>query len=75
MGSLQLNTEAAVREGSEFRGVGAVIRDHTGAVVACLSRKIHGSFSPVAAECLAIREGLLFAVSCGLKINIVETDA
>ncbi|GMN59414.1 hypothetical protein TIFTF001_028508 [Ficus carica] len=49
--------------------VGRFLRDYQ----AC-SKKIHGSFSPFMAECLALMEDLLFVKNCGICIQITEVD-
>ncbi|EXB54732.1 hypothetical protein L484_012832 [Morus notabilis] len=54
--------------GSNCVGLGAVIRDDVGQVLACLAKKLDGSFSPFIAECLAPREGLLLAKQAGIPI-------
>ncbi|KAK1549426.1 hypothetical protein Q3G72_001947 [Acer saccharum] len=66
---------AGVKKGRPFCGVGAVIRDDKGWVVAALSKSLPGSFSPEVGELLALREGLLLAQRLKLKISCVELDA
>ncbi|PON41994.1 hypothetical protein PanWU01x14_285260 [Parasponia andersonii] len=34
-----------------------------------------GFFDPMTAQCLAIREGLSFALSSGLRVQIIQTDS
>ncbi|PON57943.1 hypothetical protein PanWU01x14_170330 [Parasponia andersonii] len=53
-----LNTNVAVHSSERFVGVGGVICDHLGCVVACWALKLPGLFSPKIGELLAIREGL-----------------
>ena len=36
--------------------------------------KQSGSFSPYIAKCLALRDGLDFAITCGLSVSVVEMD-
>lgn len=72
---MKLNTDAAVEAGSLTMGIGIVIRDSVGLVLGCASVKLNGSFSPHAAELLALREGLRSAHESGLQIKFVESDA
>ncbi|GMN63366.1 hypothetical protein TIFTF001_032438 [Ficus carica] len=55
-----------------FISVEAVICDSDGIILDFQAKKIHGSFSPFMAECLGLREGLLFAKDCGICIQIAE---
>ncbi|PON75588.1 hypothetical protein PanWU01x14_042130 [Parasponia andersonii] len=67
----KLNTDATVIEGDRRHiGVGAVIRNHAGQVVAAMSKKIPGRFSVEAAELLAVCEGLLLAGQAGIPISL-----
>ncbi|PON83862.1 hypothetical protein TorRG33x02_204130 [Trema orientale] len=52
-----------MKNGVDFIGVGAVIRDHDGMVKGVLARRYYGVFSPFIAEKIALREGLKFALS------------
>ncbi|PON69123.1 Ribonuclease H-like domain containing protein [Parasponia andersonii] len=70
-----MNSDAFVRKGTDFIGVGVVFRDHIGTVLAACSKRIPGCFSVDIAELLAIRGGLLLAKDCGMKVSIVESDS
>lgn len=59
--------------GGTFAGIGGVARDSSETVVACFAKRLVGSFSPYVAECLAVQEGLKFAMACGLQISAIET--
>ncbi|GMN66762.1 hypothetical protein TIFTF001_035828 [Ficus carica] len=74
-GIIKINVDAAVNSSSDFIGVGAVARDEFGMVIAALSRRIFGKFSPHVGECLAVREGLCLAHLCGFQNFMVESDA
>ncbi|PON72563.1 Ribonuclease H-like domain containing protein [Trema orientale] len=43
-------------------------------VVGAFTTRFRGRFSPFIAECIAVREGLKFAMEEGVMVNIVETD-
>ncbi|KAL5767866.1 hypothetical protein ACOSQ2_014649 [Xanthoceras sorbifolium] len=75
LGENKLNSDASVRPGSGFIGVGAIIRNDTGSVIAALSKPISDDFSMEACELLALREGLLLANMHNLVMNCVEVNA
>ncbi|KAK3225142.1 hypothetical protein Dsin_005004 [Dipteronia sinensis] len=75
VGTLKLNSDASVRQGSHRCGVEAVIRDDKGWVVAAVSKSLAGNFSLEIGELIALREGLLLAKGLKLKISCVELDA
>ena len=50
-----------------------MIRDAAGVVVSCLSKRVAELFSPHVAECIAMREGLEMATTCGLVVESVES--
>ena len=57
----KINTDANVRNRHGFIGIGVIIRDVDGMVIAALSKKIMVFFSPLVAESLAAREGVFLA--------------
>lgn len=73
--SLKLNVDAAVDTFSRLIGIGAIIRDVIGGVVAALFTGYMGHFGAFLAECVAVREGLKFARKEGHKVNLVECDS
>ncbi|KAK4854714.1 hypothetical protein QYF36_000379 [Acer negundo] len=75
VGCLKLNSDASVRCGRKSIGVGAVIRDSSGRVVAAISKSLLGNFSVEMAELLALREGLILAKRFNLIISSAEVDA
>ena len=75
IGSLKLNTDVSVKKGLLQCGVGAIVRDNKGWIVAALSKHMVGNFSPETGELIALREGLLLAQKLQLKIACVEVDA
>ncbi|KAK0603208.1 hypothetical protein LWI29_002494 [Acer saccharum] len=62
------------RNEKEFIGIGAVIRDSSGRVVAAISKPMQGKFSVELGELLAFREGLLLAKRNNLAIFSAEVD-
>ncbi|KAK0607953.1 hypothetical protein LWI29_023201 [Acer saccharum] len=74
-GTLKLNSDAAVKDGSPHIGLGAVIRDSTSKVIVALAKPLIGKFSVEIGEFLTIREGLCLAKRFQLKVSWVEDDA
>lgn len=75
-GSFKINVDAAVCNSSDFFSVGIVGRDNCGTVVFAEGRRIIlGDFSPKTAEFIAVREGLVRAISLGWENLFVESDA
>ncbi|GMN38536.1 hypothetical protein TIFTF001_007770 [Ficus carica] len=68
----KINTDANVRKMHGFIGIGVIIRDVDGMVIAALSKKIMGFFSPLVADSLAAREGVFLARKCRLDSWILE---
>ncbi|POO00893.1 Ribonuclease H-like domain containing protein [Trema orientale] len=75
MGQLKLNIDTAVKCSSGFIGIGVVVRDCIGMVLCASSLKFAGHLSPFLAECVAVREGIKFAINHGLSPGVIETDA
>ena len=74
-GCLKLNVDASVLPGVDHIGIGAVLRDEKGIILGAVAKSLEGSFSPFLAECIALREGLIFAKDLNLGPIVVETDA
>ncbi|KAL5852453.1 hypothetical protein ACOSQ3_007571 [Xanthoceras sorbifolium] len=73
LGELKLNTDAAVHPFSNQIGLGAIIHDEFGLVVAALSKPFVSSFSTETGDYLALREGLLLAKNLGMVVHRVES--
>ena len=73
-GRLKLNVDAAIFANGSGTGIGAIIRDERGITVGAISKRLPNPYSPLVAECIAIREGLSFAFNCGLQTIYVESD-
>lgn len=72
---LKLNVDAAVTSGLGFIGIGGVVRNSKGWVVAAIARQISGFFDPFLAECIALRECLQFCCDSNVFPDFVETDS
>ncbi|GMN70202.1 hypothetical protein TIFTF001_039242 [Ficus carica] len=72
-GLLKLNADASVFKDCDVVGIGGIIRNSEGQVIGAIAKKLSGLFFPYAAECLAIRKGILFAKQQGLNISSMES--
>ncbi|KAK3224148.1 hypothetical protein Dsin_011173 [Dipteronia sinensis] len=74
-GTYKLNIDAALEVQHLPVGLGTVIRDHMGFVMASSAQRVEANFTPQIAEAMAISRGLKFAVDSGLFPIMVESDA
>ena len=65
----------AIRDSFPFIGLGAVIRNHNGEIIAAISKPWQGSFCAEVGEYLALREGLILAKKFNLTVKLAEVDA
>ncbi|TXG69511.1 hypothetical protein EZV62_004446 [Acer yangbiense] len=75
IGQLKINSDVAVDVLGKKIGIGIVIRDHTGFVMASCAQKINVGYSPVVAEAVALLRGLQFVKDTRLGLVVVELDA
>uniref|UniRef100_A0A803QJN9 Reverse transcriptase domain-containing protein n=1 Tax=Cannabis sativa TaxID=3483 RepID=A0A803QJN9_CANSA len=75
LGKLKLNSDAACNKALGKIGIGAVVRDSFGVIVAALSKPIQGCFKPEEMEAVALAHSLKWAANLGLSINFIETDS
>ena len=61
-----MNVDGAVFKGRKESGVGAIIQDANGLVVAALSKIIYAPLGPLEVEAKAFESGLQFAKEVGL---------
>ncbi|KAL5816050.1 hypothetical protein ACOSQ3_024428 [Xanthoceras sorbifolium] len=73
-GVLKLNSNVVVSASGGCIGLGVVIRNSAGWVVAAFSRVMHCKVSAEVGEFLALREGLLFAKLLNLSVGLLEVD-
>ncbi|KAK3206989.1 hypothetical protein Dsin_021035 [Dipteronia sinensis] len=73
--SFKLNTDTALNASSGVVGVGLVVRDSLGCVLATSSQRIVGPYIAQMAEAVAIHRGLVLACETGLYLVKVESDA
>ncbi|KAL0004252.1 hypothetical protein SO802_011813 [Lithocarpus litseifolius] len=66
--------DAAVFSNLGMIGIGVIIRDHEGSVVAAMSKRLPLPLRPLEAEAKAIDEATLFAWEVGIRDIILEID-
>ncbi|KAF4370198.1 hypothetical protein F8388_007339 [Cannabis sativa] len=74
VGSLKLNTDAAISSHQNRTGGGALVRDHTGKVLAATTFNQIGQLHPQVAEGWALLEALKWCRDKGVNIHHVEVD-
>ena len=71
----KVNTDAAVFKNSKSVGIGVVVRDHEGSILAALSKRLPLPLGPLEAEAKAMEEAISFTIDIGLHEAIFETDS
>ncbi|TXG48435.1 hypothetical protein EZV62_027729 [Acer yangbiense] len=74
VGTFKVNTDAAIDVVSNKVGIGIIIQDFLGSVMASSVQMIAASYSPQLAEAFAIFRGLHFVEECGLLPYAIESD-
>ena len=69
------NMDGAVFTQQKEAGIGVVIRDHHGAVVAALSKKLKAPLGAIEAEAKAMEEAVTFAWEMGIRDCWFESDS
>ena len=75
MGVCKVNWDAAVDSHRRRIRIGAIVRDHSGVVLAMLSETMASIRDPATAEALAARRGVELYKSLGIMKLILEGDA
>lgn len=70
-----MNTDAAIFSQSKSVGIGVVIRDHEGLVIAAMSKHLPLPLGPLEVEAKAMDEAVLFAWNMGVRDTIFEDDS
>ena len=71
----KVNVDGAVFKSQKTAGVGVVVRDSNGLVVAALSRKINSPLGALEVEAKAVEAGISFARDIGIADFTVEGDS
>ncbi|KAM6571333.1 hypothetical protein CsatA_015413 [Cannabis sativa] len=74
-GRLKLNTDAAIDKERNIVGIGAILRDSDGYVIAALSKPIQGNFKAEEMEALGLALSLNWLLSHNLSVDYIETDS
>lgn len=74
LGQVKLNSDAAILTSPGRVGVGAVVRDHQGAIITAISSIVPGAFNPLYGEAIALREALRWCQQFRFQNLIVELD-
>ena len=72
---LKVNVDGATTKHQNTVGVGSVIRDELGRVIAAMSRKIQAPLGPLEVEAKAFEAGLQLARDMGYQDIILEGDS
>lgn len=74
-GWLKLNCDAACDHQQGYMGMGVILRNHTGQVMAARSSTKMGFFEPAVAEAMSLLHGIFLCKELGVQNLIVEGDA
>lgn len=74
IGSFKVNVDAAVKGRNDGTGVRVVVRDASGNVLAASKKFFNTSYSALAAESMAIKEGLILGAQLQLPEFSIESD-
>ena len=75
VGLVKIDFDGAVFSESNQSGIGVVIQDNNGAVLASCSEKIHQAYKPDEVEALAALKAVTFACELGFWRAILEGDS
>lgn len=73
--SLKLNTDTAIKAGNGFVGLGGVIKDEHGHILAAWALKFEVCWDVDTVELMSIKEGLLMARHLQLHVSSIENDS
>ena len=71
----KINTDGGCNEPRKCSGIGVVIRDSNGQLIAALSTMIPLIYETDIVEAMALRSGIILAAEIGLHRVILESDA
>jgi hypothetical protein len=74
-GKYKVNWDAAIDTVNKRLGIGLIVRNHNGLVIAARSQTKMGCLEPVAVEELAAFQAIEFSIELGLQDIILEEDA
>ncbi|XP_030974621.1 uncharacterized protein LOC115994555 [Quercus lobata] len=71
----KINVDGVVFKSQKIAGVGVMVRDCCGQVIAALSKKINVPLGPLETEAKAVEVGVQFARDIGIQDCIIEGDS
>ncbi|KAM6576524.1 hypothetical protein CsatB_028361 [Cannabis sativa] len=74
-GQLKLNTDAAINMSSSLIGLGAILRNSHGKIVAAMSTSVKGRCKPEEIEAMALSWSLKTLLQLELPVHLIETDS
>ena len=74
-GWFKVNVDGAIFKETNKAGIGVVVRDSQGWVLAALTEKVDGVQDAEAIEALAIRRAIRFAIETSFNCVIIESDS
>lgn len=74
-GIFKVNWDDAIAQQEERMGVGVVIRDEKGTVIAALCKLVDGHFDPVTADAAAALSTVEFCLEVGVQDILLEGDS
>ena len=72
---VKINFDGAIFKTENRSGIGVVIRDHTGAILASLAQSFSPALTPVEIEVVAVARALEFGLETGSVEAILEGDS
>ena len=72
---VKINVDGAVFPNENKSGIGVVIRNHEGQVLASKSLKLHQVYSPGLIEAIVVYSGIILALDIGFPKVVVEGDS
>ncbi|KAK0571841.1 hypothetical protein LWI29_022474 [Acer saccharum] len=73
-GKFKMNCAFSINSRHERIGIGVIVRDCAGEVLACCSQRLEAKLGNKEANLMAIFKGLLFGIDCGLSPQVIELD-
>ena len=75
MGLCKINVDGAIFPTKKLAGIGVVIRDQQGKLLAALCRKIRAQMGALEVEAKAYKAGVLLARHLGLRNGVLEENS
>ena len=72
---VKINFDGAIFKIENKSGIGVVVRDHTGAVLASMAQSFSPALTPVEIKAVAAARALEFGLETGLVETILEGDS